>query len=352
MQWRRFLIALMALLAVAGGLSGLMTAARASSQATFGPPTEKSKVILNETSIDGPAIMTAYTPQTVLAWTGTDPAHHLNVLISNDGVHYSQKLILPETSLWRPAIAFIDSGRGAPYGTIVLAWTGTDPAHTLNLAFIATPSLTVREKITFWGDTSFTAPAAATINGDINSDVYLAWAGNDSAHTLHILHHATYPEKNETYTLTGKNSISRPNLSTDMSSGSTNALILSWTGVNNHIYFANSADRVHWTMPSTSPLARQSAWAPSMIAFFAVSSMPTYWLAWTGTGTTTTRHLSVQYTQHYPSWNDAGSTTTLDETAISSPELAYNGTVRQVLIAWAGTDTYHHLNVAIVSITG
>jgi hypothetical protein len=119
------------------------------------------------------------------------------------------------------------------------------------------------------------------------------------------MHHATAPRTDQKQTLWGWSSISRQTISTDQSSSST-GLILAWTGTNNRIYFANSTDKVHWTMPSTSPLSYQSAWAPSLVAFCA-TAMPTHWLAWTGSGTTSTRLLNVQYTQHYPSWGDAGS---------------------------------------------
>ena len=96
----------------------------------------------------------------------------------------ANKHILPETSLWRPGVAFDQAGRGAPYGQIAVAWTGTDSAHTLNVEYIATPDFTVTKKFTFWGETSFTAPSVAFINDDL----YLAWAGTDRAHTLNTLH--------------------------------------------------------------------------------------------------------------------------------------------------------------------
>jgi hypothetical protein len=323
-------------------------AAHSRSAVVFGPPAEDAKVTLDETSIDGPALTATYAPATALAWTGTDAAHHLNLLTSQDGLHYANKRILPETSLWRPAVAFIDSGRGAPYGTIVLAWTGTDQAHTLNLEFIATPDFSVKEKITLWGETSFTAPDVATVNGDVNSDVYLAWAGTDGAHTLNVLHHTTIDGHNTKQILWGRSSISRPNISTDQSSGSSAALILSWTGVDNHLSFVTSADRATWTTPETSPLGQQSAWAPCMFAFYA-TNMPTHWLAWTGGGTRSTQALSVQYTESFPDWTDANSKTALGETAISGPELAYGGVTGQVLLAWTGTDAAHRLNVAVVS---
>ena len=162
MSWRQIATRLLILVAaVSVGSAMTLTQAFAhAASAPFGAPTEGAKVILADTSIDGPAIMTTYAPATALAWTGTDAAHHLNVMTSSDGLHYSNKHILPETSLWRPAIAFIDSVRGAPYGTIVLAWTGTDQQHTLNVEYISLPDFTVSGKITFTGETSFTAPAA------------------------------------------------------------------------------------------------------------------------------------------------------------------------------------------------
>ncbi len=348
MRWLRLMavFGLLVALSLVGGIGGVSAAPATS----YSSPHEGAKVVLADSSIDGPAIVTTYQPQTVLAWTGTDSAHHLNLLMSADGLHYSAKLILPESSLWRPALAFIDSGRGAPYGTLVLAWTGLDPAHTLNMELISLPSLSVREKITFWGDTSFTAPALTTVNGDINSDVYLAWAGTDTAHTLNVLHHTTVPESNSKQIFWGWNSVSRPSLTNTPNSSGAIGLILAWTGINNHLYFAQSANRTSWTMPSSSPLSQQSAWAPSLISFYS-TVMPTYWLAWIGSGTTATRQLNVMYTQRYPAWNAAGSMTTVSETAISSPALTYNGVSRQVLLAWTGTNSAHSLNVAVVYVT-
>jgi hypothetical protein len=348
MSRRQVVTTLIVLLTAIVGLIGTAINADAAPRITSGPPREATKVILGDTSIDGPAITSLYAPATLLAWTGDDPDHHLNIIASNDGLRYNYKYTLSDTSLWRPAVAFIDSGRGAPYGTIVLAWTGTDPNHTLNVEFIKTPDFTVTKKIIFWGETSFTAPALATVNGDINSDIFLSWAGTDSAHTVNVMRLSTNSDQTNKTTLWGWSSISRPNLATDHAPNSTNALILSWTGTNNRIYFANSADKIHWTMPDNSPLSQQTAWAPTMMS----SVSPDYWLAWAGNGTSSTGNLNVQYTQSYPTWNDANSSASLDETAISSPALIYNGDgdTREVLLAWTGTDYYHHLNVAVITI--
>lgn len=357
MFWRRIAVALIVLLTAMVSFAGTANGAQASPHGPLLPaPKEGPKVILSETSIDGPAIVATYHPDTVLAWTGTDRLRHLNIMTSSDGLRYSNKHILPELSLWRPAVAFIDSGRGEPYGTIVLAWTGTDRNHTLNVELIKTPGFTVIRKVTLWGETSFTAPALATINGDVNSDIYLSWAGTDSAHTLNVLHMETMSQTVDKHTLWGWSSISRPNLSTDHSyngAAGTSPLVLSWTGSNHHIYCAGTTDRVHWTMASGSPLSMQTAWAPTMIGFYVYApGPPNYWVAWTGSGDTSTRSLHVQYTQHYPAWTDANSSATLPETAISSPALAYNGdgTTGEVLITWTGTDYGHHINVAVVTL--
>jgi len=152
--------------------------------------------------------------------------------------------------------------------------------------------------------------------------------------------------------LWGWHSISRPNLSRDLASDAAGPVILSWTGVDNRIAFAHlSADMTKWTMPGASPLSQQSAWAPSMNAAYSTTA-PTHWLAWTGSGTTSDHRLNVRYTQQYPSWSGANTQTTLDETAISSPAWAFtgNGQSGQALLAWAGTDRYHHLNIAVISV--
>lgn len=356
MSWRRLVMTTLVVLTTVLSLAGVTTAAtnvaQASPLATYGAPKEGAKVTLADTSIDGPAITTTYSPATALAWVGTDAAHHLNVMTSSDGLHYSNKHILPELSLWRPTLAFIDTGRGAPYGTLVLAWTGTDARHTLNVEFIKMPDFTVTHKITYWGEWSFTAPALATVNGDINSDVFLSWAGTDSAHTVNVMHIASNSLAHSKTILWGWRSVSRPNLSRDLATDAQGPVILSWTSTDNHIHFANlSVDMTKWTKASASPLSQQSAWAPSMNATFS-TVMPTHWLAWTGSGTTSDHRLNVRYTQAYPNWNGTNTQATLAETAISSPAMAFTGQgdSGQALLAWAGTDYWHHLNIAEITV--
>ena len=89
--------------------------------------------------------------------------------------------------------------------------------------------------------------------------------------------------------------------------------------------------------------------ARGVIAFHS-KSMPHHSLAWTGSGTTSTRNINVTYTQRFPSWSDTTASVTLGERAISSPALAYNWVNPQAPRAWTGVDSLHHLKLAVVSV--
>lgn len=350
MRLRRIVVAL-ALVAAAvlgiagGGVASATGQARIAPSVVFGPPAEGTKVTLwGETSIDGPALWTTFTHPSiasVLAWTGTDSQHHLNFMTSGDGLHYGNKHTLAETSPWRPAVAFNLSLRGDPYGQIILAWAGTDQAHTLNVEYISTPDYQVVKKFTFWGDTTFTAPTLMVLNDTVT----VGWAGTDSSHTLNLISVSRFLQVGTKLTLWGWGSSAQPNLSYDWASGSA---LLAWTGANHRLSFAQSTDQRNWTMPLTSPLSAQSAWAPSMAGLFA-SNMPTHWLTWTSMSASSNQQVVVQYTESFPSWVNANSQTVLQETSAFGPELGYIGTNRQVLVAWSGTDGAHTLNISTIT---
>ena len=57
-----------------------------------------------------------------ISWTGTDPAHHLNL----EAIATGNNITLPETSIAGPGLANFG-------GYLDIAWTGTDPAHHLNV---------------------------------------------------------------------------------------------------------------------------------------------------------------------------------------------------------------------------
>jgi hypothetical protein len=116
-----------------------------------------------ETSIDGPALASFLDNfegigfVTIIGWTSTDAQHHLNPIRSSDGpangvTHFKDKLTLKETSFVRPAVVYLGGG----LASTVVAWTGTDAAHTLNVIWDAYGS---PQKLTLRGETSIGAPA-------------------------------------------------------------------------------------------------------------------------------------------------------------------------------------------------
>jgi hypothetical protein len=73
-----------------------------------------------------------------LAWTGTDSARHLNVQYTESFPSWfnaNSKTTFAELALGGPALGYI----GEP-GRLLVAWTGTDPAHHLNVAVVVVRS--------------------------------------------------------------------------------------------------------------------------------------------------------------------------------------------------------------------
>lgn len=341
MRWRIIIGSALTLLGMVTGLVAVTPTSGAAPKVVFGPPTIVKKVILKETSIDGPSIwypnIVSGEPGSgvgiVIAWTGTDANHLLNTVKTYDGVTYFAKTTYDETSFVRPAVTTVVDGG------VALAWTGANTKHSLNVS--CTGCASTPQKLTLWNETSFTAPTLAFSGGKL----WLAWVGTDANHSLNILPIDITTFKPGVKTVLGQfSSIARPSLAPDPN---TKGLLLSWTGTTpaNRLRFATSADGVHWTEPSSSPLAEWSGSGPSMLAL-GINNMPRYFVAWTGTDAN--HSVNVQYTEGFPNWPMDNSKTTFGEWALGGPSIAYNGVYRQIVLGWAGTDPLHKLNIAMV----
>lgn len=291
-----------------------------------------SKNVLPETSIDGPALSSSFVPggasASVVGWTGTDPAHHLNVETSTDGLTFGNKLTLGETSPFRPDVHLSVAG-----GPVTVAWTGTDPNHSLNVlydVFGASP-----KKLTLFHESSISAPAVTLIGAFI----FLAWTGTDPNHSLNVL----------PITFSGPSLV--PGTKTVLSQFSSNAgphlarrgantIVLNWTSRTLQLQVATSQDGVHFfpaSLPETSAFAPDTS---SLEPFIGVSNRE--WIGWTGTDAA--HHLNLQSTTTFPQFTNPASTkTTLADTAFGGPALDFNADEQ---IAWTGTDSAHHLNIA------
>ncbi len=307
------------------------------------------KVTLHgETSIDGPALASRVDTfegktdfNTVIAWTGTDTAHHLNLMESTTSpatapLAFKNKLTLKETSFARPAVLRMSPASG---GVTILAWTGTDANHSLNVLWNAyDTSGTQQVKLTMQNESSIGAPALAFWEGNLA----LAWTGTDANHSLNVLTLELGTLKLGTKTVLRQfSSASGPTLSVYITASSTR-LVLNWTMPTQRLNQAVSTDGVHFTSALGSGLLQTSAKAPDSL-FLQREGGPEYWMAWTGTDTH--HHLNIQWTTHWPQWPDPATTkTVLADTALGGPVVVFND---GFLIAWTGTDTAHTLNVAM-----
>jgi hypothetical protein len=331
-------------------------------------PVELSKFILPETSPTGPALWTitsgavSSTYNAALAWTGTDPAHHVNVRTSTNGFgqDFGPTLTLGETAISRPAVTAILTSPSFPR-ILVLAWTGTDPRHSLNILFDVFNVTGHRSKTTLV-DTSIAGPALTTNRFLAGENLQLAWTGTDPNHSLNVLEldevhsqHPCPPTCGDVIGLTlgpkqtlpaQLHSLSGPELTSDLFMDQTNVL-LTWTQTENarlglaQISPSGTPPSFVFFSPQTSP-AR-----PDLLAL----ATTTEHFFWTWAGTDPGHSLNLMDTANFHTW--PGPVTTFAETATGGPVLGavnLGGTGRRLQLAWTGTDPAHHLNVAVIGV--
>jgi hypothetical protein len=311
-----------------------------------------NKRTLPDTSSDGPALSSVFLAHlgtaSALAWTGTEAAHHLNVETVSGDLAVANKLTLPETSPFRPDIAL-----SAPGSPIAVAWTGTDPNHSLNVLYDvygASP-----KKLMLPYENSFTAPALLarlSAPAQATSALFLAWAGTDPNRSLNILPIAVTSaglEPGQKTTLTQFSSDTGPHLAWHEPNAAVPTVVLDWTSRARQLMVATSTDGVHFAPEAGAGLPETSDSAPQTvnITFFPAAPGPGDWIGWTGTDPA--HHLNLQSTTTFPTFADptfadpAGTKTILDDTALSGPAVGFNFDGQ---IAWTGTDSAHHLNIA------
>lgn len=306
-------------------------------------PVEHSKVVLSDTSVDAPALWTS-DPRSptlgltsVLAWTGTNSGHSLNIMTSADGLTYGSKMTFAESSATRPAVA----AQGAPL-TVVLAWTGTNSGHSLNLLCHgpACGATNGYKKITL-SASAFGSPSLSPYG----SAYLMAWAGTDTNHTLHILPIGLNTSSGfsigSTTTLSQFGAVATPSLSYNPVN---NQVLLTWASNNpvNGLAFATSSDGIHFT--GAQRLSASSAASPAGYAV-ASSEMPAYWMAWTDASSSHALH--VAFTPSFPQW-PASDSAPLAESAFDGPALGYVGDTGETLLAWTGPAT-HQMNIATIT---
>jgi hypothetical protein len=308
-----------------------------------GPTTSILKTTtLSDTSITGPAFWTdaAYHPATgtsspaaVLAWIGTSSPHRLYVETSTDGFKYANKVVLGDTSPYRPSVIVVPSSTS---NVVVLAWAGSSSSHAL---YVMYDVYGAKQKLILPYSSSY-SPSLAYFAGQI----WMAWTGTDSKHTLNVIALGPKGQTLGTHvTLSGDGSNAGPALVADPLD---NELLLSWQmSSGSKLNFVTSSNGTTWTAGLPSPSSQTSNSTPAMMVIDpAPSGMPVYYWSWTSTSSS--KGLTVMASSAlgtWPSWPDG-----LPKSAIDAPELGYAGQANQILVAWTDASSSHHLNVSIV----
>lgn len=311
-----------------------------------------NKWVLNETSIDAPALWTetantanasgGFTPVMALGWTGTDGQHHLNVSLSADGVTFVNKKTLPETSIMRPAVLVVPVSGGG--NAVAMAWVGTDAGHTLNVVYDVYGSYT---KMTFWGETTPYPPALAAFGGQL----WLSWTGTDDTHALNIMALGPLGQQHGAKTtLWTDHGGAGPTLVTDARD---NEMLVTWmNGDQSHPWFnlIQSSDGINWSSPLLSSPSQTTINTPSFIALGSnvpnTSGMDGYYWAWTNMNAG--GKFSFMQSSSLTNW--PSSPIPLTDSTPWCPVLGYVGQAHHIVVGWTGTDGAHHLNIAAIAV--
>lgn len=121
----------------------------------------------------------------VLGWLATSPANQLAVARSSDARTWSGRTVLSEWSTSTPSLLGI-VGNYYTMPPHYVAWTGTDTRRSLNFQYTRSfPSWpdSANTKVTL-AEAAYQAPALGFISGP--SLVLMAWTGTDAAHHLNV----------------------------------------------------------------------------------------------------------------------------------------------------------------------
>ena len=358
------LVALLASVALSGFAGGaasgsaataLASAAKSSGAAalatSLAAPVERNKIVLPETSIDGPAFWTNIPTgepgaggNSIIAWTGTDAAHHVNTVEfrqESGGYSFTNKKILDETSIAGPAVTVQPSQIHPIY--YFVAWTGTNQAHSLNV--ICDGCASNRIKLTLRDETSFAAPAIAMLDGKL----MLAWTGTDANHSLNILPISITDGRfvvGQKMILEMFSSNAGPALAYEPDTAVGRGIVLSWSDrATQKIRMALSSTGTDWPRAGQFTLSEWSDATPNLLAFVPTVDVAHSYLAWRGIDPA--HSVNLLYPAYTPMTN--ATKATLDETSLGGPALGSIGGAR-VAIVWTGTDSLHHLNFATIDV--
>jgi len=284
-----------------------------------------------DTAVEGPALANLNDDRLLLAWAGTDPNNSLNVArsipsfeTSPNGLSFTDKRTLTENSHHSPALAVGN-------GLVFLAWTGTDPNSSLNVA-----RATDYVNQGFFGkatlpETSPYGPALAFFGGRL----YIAWTGADPNHKLNVAWSTDFQYFNkQTFADT---SDAGPALC-----AAGDRLVLAWRGQdpNHSLNVVESLDGTNWDFAHKVTMADSSDFTPG------VSLAEALYLVWTGRDP----KMMLNLLSADPGPNEIhafdAKQTYLDTSPAGLALTTYRG---RAYLGWTGADGVGHVNVAAIT---
>jgi hypothetical protein len=185
----------------------------------------------------------------------------------------------------------------------------------------------------------------------LDGKLMLAWTGTDANHSINILDISITDGVGlvvgKKTTLEMFRSSAGPGLVAQPDNAIGKGLLLSWMVQGTRdIHMALSPNGTNWPVAGQFALDEQSDMTPRMLALVPIQTDIAHtYLAWTGVDAA--HSLNLLYPAYPPQITPTK--LTLPETALGSPALGLVGSA-QIAIMWTGTDPLHHLNFATIDV--
>lgn len=272
------------------------------------------KEIMNDTAINAPGAV-EFNNRIVVAWAGTDPEHHLNIMQSQEEDVWFDKLTLADTS---PVGATLCVFRNRLY----LAWSGNGNQQ-LNVMSSA-DGIYWEEKVVL-GETSVGRPALTVFRDQL----VLGWVGSDLQRHLNVIFSGNGTE------WYGKKTLEEEGIDAPALAVINDRLFIAWTGTNHerNVNIMSSVD-LGQSWQNKVILPETGVCGPSLFTY-----NNQLYLSWSGTDTnhsinTILSHDGVHFSEKVTLWDSS------DYTPILCT--CYDGALG---VIWTGRDTFHHLNL-------
>ena len=297
-----------------------------------------AKQSYGDTSVARPGIASLGTDQSagaIIAWRGNQNSENLSIAPIELNLSEEPKSVVKDGSASAPSVAYFNNSWR-------VAWTGTNPGHSLNVAraefdFNA-HRFSIADKVVL-GDSSDVGCVIAA--GDA---LYLAWSGRDGGHTINVARSTdgkTFPIKK---IWSGHSSTLAPSIAFNEG-----RLFVAYTRADGHLIMCEVDNPTNPEPTFVKDLGETSGLEPAIAGFGHHVAV-----AWTGLDGG--RHLNVG--EYDPSPAPSFFKDTYEDSSIAGPSLAKRRITQdphsnvpdqdQLLIGWTGTDGAGHLSVALV----